>query len=123
MDRLKRRADFLAAATGERAHATPFLVQARNRGDRGKPRIGLTVTKKSGNAVERNRIRRRLRAAANDVLTRVGRQGYDYVLVARRAALAAPFETMLRDLERTVARLHAGRKSGHRPDRTAGADA
>jgi ribonuclease P protein component len=119
MDRLKRRADFLATAGGARAHATPFLVQARDRGDSGRPRVGLTVTKKSGNAVERNRIRRRLRSAADDVVTRAGRQGFDYVVVARRAALAAPFDAMLRDLERAIARLHAD-KTGQGPGRPAG---
>ena len=119
MDRLKRRADFIAAASGPRAQATPFLVQARNRGDRGAPRVGLTVTKKSGNAVERNRIRRRLRSATDDVVTRAGRQGFDYVVVARRAALIAPFEAMLRDLERAIARVHA-EKTGHGPGRSAG---
>jgi ribonuclease P protein component len=123
MDRLKRRADFLAAANGARAHATPFLVQARDRGDSGEPRLGLTVTKKSGNAVERNRIRRRLRSVANAVVTRTGRRGFDYVLVARRAALAAPFDTLLRDLERAVARVHAQESSGHGPGRSAGAEA
>jgi ribonuclease P protein component len=119
MDRLKRRADFLAAAGGARTHATPFLVQARDRGDRGRPRVGLTVTKKSGNAVERNRIRRRLRSAADDVVTRAGRQGFDYVVVARRAALVAPFDAMLRDLERAIARVHAD-KAGQVPGRSAG---
>jgi ribonuclease P protein component len=123
MDRLKRRADFLAAATGVRAHAVPFLIQARDRGDRGKPRIGLTVTKKSGNSVERNRIRRRLRAVADNVLTRAGRQGFDYVLVARRAALMAPFEAMLQDLERLLRHVHAGRKAEPGRARSAGTDA
>jgi ribonuclease P protein component len=118
MDSLKRRADFLAAARGARAQAASFLVQARDRGDRGKPRLGLTVTKQSGNAVERNRIRRRLRAAADGVLSERGRPGVDYVLVARRAALSAPFETMLRELERAVARLHPERAA-----RSAGAEA
>ena len=83
----------------------------------------MTVTKKSGNSVERNRIRRRLRAVADNVLTRAGRQGFDYVLVARRAALIAPFEAMLRDLERVLANVHAGRKAGQGPARSARADA
>ena len=123
MDRLKRRADFLAAARGVRAQTAPFLVQARDRGDRGKPRIGLTVTKQSGNAVERNRIRRRLRAAADSVLARGGRPGFDYVLIARRAALSAPFEAMLHDLERALARVHTERRAGHGPARSTRADA
>ena len=118
MDRLKRRADFLSAAKGTRVQASSFLMQARDRRDRDTPRVGFTVTKKTGNAVERNRIRRRLRAAANAVIPRAGREGFDYVLVARRPALTSPFEAMLADLERALARLH-DRKSGQGPARPA----
>jgi ribonuclease P protein component len=116
---MKRRADFLAAATGVRVHAAPFLMQARDRRDRGVARVGFTVTKKTGSAVERNRIRRRLRAAADAVLPRSARAGFDYVLVARRPALTEPFDTILRDLERAVARVHSAGKSGRNPARSA----
>jgi ribonuclease P protein component len=119
MDRLKRRADFLAATKGVRISAAPFLMQARDRRDRKQPRVGLTVTKKIGKAVERNRIRRRLRALADAVLPRAGRAGFDYVLVARRPALTAPFEKMRADLERAITRLHATKKPGHGPGRPA----
>jgi ribonuclease P protein component len=116
MERLKRRADFLSAAKGTRVQTVPFLLQARDRRDDLSPRVGFTVTKKTGNAVERNRIRRRLRVAARSVIPRAGREGYDYVLVARRPALTSPFEAMLAELERALARLH-DRKSGHGPAR------
>jgi ribonuclease P protein component len=108
MDRLKRRADFLAAASGARASAPAFLMQARDRADSAAPRIGFTVTRKTGSAVERNRIRRRLRAAARDALPGSAQRGFDYVLVARRPALDAPYQTLIADLERTVRRLHGG---------------
>ncbi|QIB34181.1 ribonuclease P protein component [Ancylobacter pratisalsi] len=108
MHRLVKRKDFLAAAAGLRANAGPLLLQARDRADEAAPRIGLTVTKKHGNAVERNRIRRRLRAAVRDALPRAGRAGFDYVIVARRAALAAPFIDLVNDIERGIARLHSG---------------
>jgi ribonuclease P protein component len=106
MERLKRRADFLAAAAGARVPAGPFVLQARTRDDRTGPvRVGFTVTKKTGNAVERNRIRRRLRE-----LVRLSpgpmRAGHDYVLIGRRSALNAPFETMTDDLTRALKRLH-----------------
>jgi ribonuclease P protein component len=104
MERLKRRADFLAAATGARVPAGPFVLQARARGDRGPVRVGFTVTKKTGNAVERNRIRRRLRE-----LVRLSagpmQAGHDYVLIGRRGALNAPFETMTDDFTRALQRL------------------
>jgi ribonuclease P protein component len=105
MDRLTRRADFLAARDGLRAPAGPFLVQARKRNDTHAPRVGFTVTKKAGNAVERNRIRRRLRAAVKS-LTDKTRPGFDYVLIARREAITAPFASLLNDLERALKRLH-----------------
>ncbi|MCS0502121.1 ribonuclease P protein component [Ancylobacter mangrovi] len=115
MHRLVKRKDFLAAAAGLRANAGSLLLQARDRADETPPRIGLTVTKKQGNAVERNRIRRRLRAAVSDVLPRAGRTGFDYVIVARRTALAAPFTDLINDIERGIARLHSGSRRRPRP--------
>jgi ribonuclease P protein component len=113
---LKRRADFLSAAKGTRVQAANFSLQARDRRDRSSPRVGFTVTKKTGNAVERNRIRRRLRAAMNEVGPREGRTGFDYVVVARRQALTSPFDTMIAELGRAMSRLHE-RKSGQSPAR------
>lgn len=108
MHRLVKRKDFLAAASGLRANSGPLLLQGRDRADMAPPRIGLTVTKKHGNAVERNRIRRRLREAVRDALPRAGRDGFDYVIVARRAALATPFSDLINDIERGITRLHSG---------------
>jgi ribonuclease P protein component len=105
MNRLTRRADFLAARDGLRTPAGPFLVQARKRNDTRAPRIGFTVTKKAGNAVERNRIRRRLRAAVRALSDKV-RPGFDYVLIARREAISMPFMSLVNNLERAFKRLH-----------------
>ena len=105
MDRLTRRADFLAARDGLRAPTGPFLVQAKKRGDTRAPRVGFTVTKKAGNAVERNRIRRRLRAAVKNVEGKA-QPGFDYVLIARREAIVTPFAILVSDLERALKRLH-----------------
>ena len=116
MERLKRRADFLSAAKGARIQAASFTMQARDRRDRSSPRVGFTVTKKTGNSVERNRIRRRLRAAMDQVVPSKGRTGFDYVVVARRQALTSPFDTMIAELERALTRLHE-RKSGQGPAR------
>jgi ribonuclease P protein component len=105
MERLKRRADFLAAATGSKVPAGPFLLQARARDDRGPVRVGFTVTKKTGNAVERNRIRRRLRELVR-LASGPMQAGHDYVLIGRRDALNAPFEKMTDDFTRALKRLH-----------------
>jgi ribonuclease P protein component len=116
MDRLRKRADFLAAQRGVRAHARPFVLQTRSRGDDAGPRLGFTVTKKVGTAVERNRIRRRLRALVRQ--TMVGqaadhiRPGFDYVVVARRDAINAPFAELAREFARTLSRVHAGDRRG-----------
>ena len=107
MQRLTRRADFLAAREGARAPGRAFLLQARDRHDTGEPRIGFTVTKKAGSAVERNRIRRRLREASKNVMSAAGKPGFDYVLVARREALAAPFAGMIDELQRAMKKIHA----------------
>ena len=92
MERLKQRADFLAAAAGIKAPGTAFILQARARGDDAPARVGFTVSKKVGNAVERNRVRRRLREVVRLSAALPGQAGHDYVLIGRRAALAIPFE-------------------------------
>ena len=108
MQRLRRRADFLNAATGAKAPATPFVLQAANRGEGGPARIGFTVSKKVGTAVERNRVRRRLREIVKQSAAPM-RPGYDYVLVGRRAALAEPFDRMVTTFDAAVRRVHARR--------------
>ena len=105
MDRLRQRADFLAVANGPRMNSAAFVVQQRLRDDDGPIRIGFTVTKKNGNAPERNRIRRRLRELVKRVDVMAMRPHSDYVLVGRRAALDRGFATMLDDLRSALHRL------------------
>ena len=106
MERLKRRTDFRAAAAGQRASVGAFVVQARRRAEAGPVRIGFTVSRQVGNAVERNRVRRRLREMVR--LSRGGgmHDGHDYVLIGRRAALAAPFGQMRQELDAALGRIH-----------------
>ncbi len=101
---LKTRAQFLAAAKGVRAHRPTLSLQRRARRD-DSPLIGVgfTVTKKEGNAVARNRIKRRFRAAAREVIPEHGAPGLDYVIVGRRAALDCPFPSLIRDLKEALA--------------------
>jgi ribonuclease P protein component len=110
MERMRQRADFLAAASGAKAPATAFVLQALDRHDSGPARVGFTVSKKVGNAVERNRVRRRLREIVRRIAADAMRPGHDYVVVGRRAALALPFERMIQDFDGAIRRVHAGRR-------------
>ena len=109
MERLRQRTDFLAAASGTRVPAAGFVLQARKRTDRGPARFGFTVSKKVGNAVERNRVRRRLREIVRLAGTDRTRAGHDYVLIGRRAALQLPFARIAQDYEGALRRAHEGR--------------
>jgi ribonuclease P protein component len=108
MQRLKQRADFLAAATGTKVPAAAFVVQMRTETAAGDVRVGFTVTKKIGNAVERNRIRRRLREVVRLTPPDAFRADHDYVLIGRRPALTLPFTKLSNDFSAALKRLHAG---------------
>ena len=90
-----------------------MLVQARRRGAEEAPtgsRVGFTCAKKVGNAVARNRAKRRLREAARAILPAEGRAGWDYVLIGKPEATAArPFSLLLDDLSQALRRLHEAR--------------
>ena len=106
MERLKQRADFLAAATGLKAPGAAFVLQARCRAEAGPVRVGFTVSKKVGNAVVRNRVRRRLREVVRLSAAAPLQGGHDYVLIGRRPALEWPFERLMREFDRALQRVH-----------------
>jgi ribonuclease P protein component len=110
MERLKRRSDFRAVAqasgTGARAHTSGFILQARAQAKAGPPRVGFTVSKQVGNAVERNRVRRRLRELIRLAPPRALCAGHDYVLIGRRAALKVAFDAMMKELSGALRRVH-----------------
>ncbi len=96
--RITKRSEFLAVQRGDRLRGRFFLLEIGNRGDDAAPRVGFTVTRKQGNAVERNRIRRRLREVVRNTGARDMCAGNDYVIVGRREILAASFEDLNAEL-------------------------
>ena len=113
--RLKRRGDFISLARRGRKWATPGLVlQSRQRKDaetksRDGIRVGFTVTKKVGKAVIRNRTRRRLKAAALDVIASHGQDLTDYVLIGRASTLKRPYALLVLDLKTAIQKLNSCR--------------
>ena len=101
--KIRNRRDFVAAArAGEKFVAEGFVMQVRDRGDSAAPRFGVTATKKVGNAVVRNRAKRRLRALARSVLANHGRPGHDYVLIARHDTSDRPWDSMQAECDRLL---------------------
>jgi ribonuclease P protein component len=127
LETLKKRSEFLKVRGGRR-YATPAFVLegklrsasscngALRKSESAGPRFGFTVTKKLGGAVTRNRIRRRLKAAAERAAVPLAHLGFDYVVVARSAALDRPFETLLDDFSAAVTSIH-GPAARRRPQR------
>lgn len=106
MERLKRRQDFVAAARALYAAMPGMVVQMRARGDEAPPRVGFTATKKIGNAVVRNRVKRRLRELARMQLASAARPGHDYVLIGRQPTFDRAFPDLQKDLASALQRLH-----------------
>jgi ribonuclease P protein component len=105
---LQNRPDFLRAASALRQATGGFLVQARERkDDKALVRVGFTASKKIGNAVARNRAKRRLREVARAVLPTGARAGWDYVLVAKPGVTTLrDYALLLADLRGALGRIH-----------------
>lgn len=115
LETLTKRADFLACARARKAVTPAFILQARRRDDPARPelvRVGFTASKKVGNAVARNRAKRRLREIARLGLPVTGVPGWDYVLIARKEATARMgFAEMQADLARALKQVHGPRNA------------
>lgn len=104
---LTKRADFLRASRARRQGTKGVHLQARFRGDEEPPRVGYTCSKKVGNAIARNRAKRRLREAARLVLPTNAKAGWDYVLIGRFEATAQRnFKDLQNDLQYALKKVH-----------------
>jgi ribonuclease P protein component len=116
MKTIPSRVGFLAARSkGEKALARGLVIQAVTR-DSDEWRIGLTATKKIGNAVTRNRARRRMRALARDHLSPLAKNGIDYVLIARHDTVTANWQDMAKGLQKAINYLHRTIANGTNPN-------
>ena len=107
---LKKRSDFLRVrAAGKRWAAPGLVLQAAPAPEAaaGRVRVGYTASRRIGNAVARNRAKRRLRAAVAHVMPASAQSGCDYVVIARAATLTRPFDALIGDLSAALARVGA----------------
>lgn len=115
LPRLKRRPEFLrVAATRHKWVAPGLIVQVRKRsvGEAGTSdaRIGFTVSRKVGNSVKRNRVRRRLKAAADKMMTQHAQGGMDFVVIGRKNTLKRPFTALMADMTVALKKLKTYRE-------------
>lgn len=118
--RLKHRQEFLRAAKqGRKWAAAGLVLQVRNRApqeaqgeiEADAVRVGFTVTKKVGNSVIRNRVRRRLRAVADEVLPVIVASGLDLVIIGRAGTIKRPYLALVKDLKTALKKLKANKRA------------
>jgi len=106
LDRLTQRKDYLAANAGKRAPMPGFVLIVRKRDDADPVmRVGITVSKKVGNAVIRNRMKRRFRQLAREVLPESGLSGADHVLIGRAGGIERPFADLKAELVKALGKV------------------
>ena len=113
---IRKRADFLAANRGLRVARPGFVLLARPNGGHGK-RFGITVTKKIGNAVVRNRMKRRFRELLRDALPAEGLADHDHILIGRAGGVERDFAELRIELSAALERAASGKGDRPRPPR------
>ena len=110
LTRILKRSEYLRVKQRGSSVAKPGLVMqaapSANDGSYVYPRVGFTVSKRVGNAVKRNRARRRLKSIASDVLPKEGFQAWDYVFIGRLVTLDRPYDSLLEDARAALRKIH-----------------
>ena len=102
---LKKRSEFLFVREGRYQARGGIVVQARENPDSTRIRVGFTATKKIGNAVIRNKAKRRMRSIALETLPDLGQNGTDYVFIARNSTTSTPYDSLVGDAQKALSSL------------------
>ena len=94
IDKITKRQDYLRASKSKYYRSNSFIIQFYTRTDTLGPRYGVTATKKIGNAIKRNRAKRRIRNLVKDLLPKYGKNGYDYVFIAKENLINEDWEVL-----------------------------
>ena len=96
LDKITKRSDYLRASKSKYVRTNSFVIQFYNRNDSSDPRYGITATKKIGNAIKRNKAK--IRSLVKDLLPKYGKNGYDYVFIAKETLINENWEDLIEEL-------------------------
>lgn len=99
IEKITKRSDYIRAANSIFKKSSSLVVQFYNREDTSGPRYGITASKKIGNAINRNKAKRRIRHLIKNLLPKYGKNGYDYVFVAKDKVIESPWDSLLQETE------------------------
>ncbi len=99
IEKITKRSDYIRAANSIFKKSSSLVVQFYNREDTSGPRYGITASKKIGNAIKRNKAKRRIRHLIKNLLPKYGKNGYDYVFVAKDKVIESPWDSLLQETE------------------------
>ena len=106
LETIKSSKDFQNAKNGLFYRSTSFLLQAIQNDRKDVTRVGYTVSKQNGNAVIRNRIKRRLRSISNLIFEKYGKRNWDYVIIGKKNTLIVDFQSLLKELTSAIKKIH-----------------
>ena len=106
LETIKSSRDFQNAKNGLFFRSTSFLLQAIQNDNKGATRVGYTVSKQNGNAVNRNRIKRRLRSVSNLIFEKHGKKNWNYVIIGKKNTLIVDFQSLIKELTSAIKKIH-----------------